>query len=676
MSRITAPSLGSLLPGPKAWRARAALLVGLTVVASVLMGFRAAVSYPAPGVDPAYAFAMNSAAVRGELWGRDFLSTCGPYGWLLFPVDIGDVTPFWFLAQALFVLMVGVVAAAYVWSVPCPRAGTVLTGLFLTYTVHLAFWEEWRWFGLFLLLYLLGLHRKDRAGLIAFGLASALGGFFLLMKLTIGPGALLTLGAGCLLQRRVSAVFTRLLIAAGGAALGVLVGWVGHYGSTSGLATYLALGWSMVTGYSSAEGASFEGWQLAVGGFLGFFLLLGAWAVFLGHGRAQLSLVWCAVPLFVTWKHSVVRQDVHGRVLVLFGLLIVAVLITDSLTAERRWRAAPLLAGAVASLIVAWFGLPFPDGPPVRTLATTLTQPLRLPGISGLEALAQLRQYRARLAQASTRACAPLVLPAAERESLRDSTVDVYPWEVSYVAANHLNWANRPSPASFSSFNPTLDRSNAAFFDSPRRPQRLLWHKTSEYFLKTPGISGVASIDGRHLFWDEPLTLISILNHYRLVSAGSVFVLAPRAEPRFESTRLIETVTVPWGVWIPVPDKPGIILAEIYIPRPLRARLWGLLLRDQVMSMDVRFHARSKHSVTWTAPEIHCRFVPDLAPSGLWISPLPHNAANLETILAGGYPEGARVAQIRLWSGWREGVVPDLRISWLTLETLPSRAGS
>jgi hypothetical protein len=655
---------------PESHRATpAAPLLTLTVLASVLMGFRAAVSYPAPGVDPSYAFAMNFAAVRGELWGRDFLSTCGPYGWLLFPVDVGDVTPFWFLAQALFVLMVGVVAAAYVWSVPRPNARTALMGLFLIYTVHLAFWEEWRWFGLFLLLYLLGLHRKHRAGLIAFGLASVLGGFFLLMKLTIGPSALLTLGAGCLLQRRVSAVLTRFLIASGGAALGLLVGWVGHYGSTSGLATYLALGWSMVTAYSSAEGVAFGGWQLAVGGFLGFFLLLIAWAVFIRHRRAQLSLAWCAVPLFVAWKHSVVRQDVHGRILVLFGLLIVAVLITDSLTAERRRRAAPLLAGAVASLIVAWFHLPFPDGPSVRILATTLTQPLQMPGISGLEALTQLRQYRARLTQASKRACAPLVLPATEREFLKDSTVDVYPWETSYVAANHLNWAHRPSAASFSAFNATLDRSDAAFFNSPWRPERLLWHKTSEYFLQTTGISGVASIDGRHLFWDEPLTLVSILNHYQLVSAGSVFVLAPRAEPRFESRMPIETVTVPWGVWVPVPDKPGIILAEICVPRPLRARLGGLLLRDEVMSMDIRFRARSKPSGTWTAPEIHCRFVPDLAASGLWISPLPHNAANLEAILAGGLPEGARVAQIRFWNGSGEVAVPDLRISWLTLRT-------
>jgi hypothetical protein len=669
------PSPGLLLRSPGDWRTWA-LLGSLTIVASMLMGFRAGISYPAPGVDSSYAFALNYAALHGENWGTGFVSDRGPYGWLLYPVNVGDVARSWFLVQALFVVMAGLIAAAYAWSVPGPSTKRFLMGLFLTYSVHLAFWEEWRWFGLFLLLYLLSLHRKDRAGLIVFGLASVLGGIFLLMKLTIGFGALLTLGWGSLLQRRVSAALSRLLIAGVCAALGLLVGWFGHYGSTSGLATYLAVGWSMVTGYSSAASVAFEGWQFAVAGFLGFFLLLAAWAVLMTHGRARLSLAWCVVPLFVAWKHSVVREDVHGRVLVLFGFLIVAVLITDSLAAERWRLSAFVMAGAVVSLSVAWFHLSVPDGSPAQTFVMALTQPLSLPGLRGLEAAARLRQYRASLAELSTRALEPLVLTATARRLLADSPLDVYPWEAAYVAANHLNWVHRPSPASFSSFSTTLDNLNAAFFDSPHRPQYVLWHTTSEYFLRTPGISGVGSIDGRHLFWDEPLTLVSILSHYRLVSAGRVFVLGPRAEPRFVSRKWIETVTVPWGVWIPVPSTPGVMLAEIHISRPLWARVRGLLLREEGMSIDVRFHARSKTGGTWTAPEIHCRFVPELAASGLWISPLPHNTANLKTLLSDGLPEGARVKEIRFWNGWGQAPTPDLRVSWFTLESLPSRTGS
>jgi hypothetical protein len=124
------------------------------------------------------------------------------------------------------------------WSAAGPKLTRLLMALVLPYTVHLAFWEEWRWFALFLLLFLLGLQRRDRSGLLAFGLASVLGGFFLLMKLTIGPGALLTLGAGSLLGRRAPAILSRSAVSIAGAAIGLLAGWVGLYGTTSGLGTY------------------------------------------------------------------------------------------------------------------------------------------------------------------------------------------------------------------------------------------------------------------------------------------------------------------------------------------------------------------------------------------------------------------------------------------------------
>ena len=125
---------------------------------------------------------------------------------------------------------------------------------------------------MFLLFFLLGVHRQDRTGQVAFGFASALGGFFLLMKLTIGPGALLSLALGCLFQRKKSAIMTRLLVSMACAGLGLLVGWMWHYGSISGLGRYLLVGGSMVRGYSSPRASPTEGWQSAVGAFLAFFV--------------------------------------------------------------------------------------------------------------------------------------------------------------------------------------------------------------------------------------------------------------------------------------------------------------------------------------------------------------------------------------------------------------------
>src|SRR5258708_8104087 len=153
------------------------LLLIVTVLASVLMGFRAAISYPKPGLDPSYSFALNYAAVHKLSWGQAFVSDRGPFAWLLYPVNVGDIAPLWLVAQAFLAVMIVVAAAAYVWSIPGPRTRRILTGIFLTYSVHLSDWEEYRWFALFLLVFLLGLHRTPRAGLFALGSASLPPGF-------------------------------------------------------------------------------------------------------------------------------------------------------------------------------------------------------------------------------------------------------------------------------------------------------------------------------------------------------------------------------------------------------------------------------------------------------------------------------------------------------------------
>ena len=137
-------------------------LFATTIAASVLTGFRAGINPVTPGLDPSFSFAFNYAAVHGERWGRDFISNRGPYGWVLYPVDVGDVASSWFVFQAFFVLMVGTAAAAYVQDEEAiPAIGRVLLGLSLTYIIHIAFLDEWRWFVLFLLVLLLGCHRKD-----------------------------------------------------------------------------------------------------------------------------------------------------------------------------------------------------------------------------------------------------------------------------------------------------------------------------------------------------------------------------------------------------------------------------------------------------------------------------------------------------------------------------------
>jgi hypothetical protein len=131
--------------------------------------------------------------------------------------------------------------------------------------------------------------------------------------------------------------------------------------------------------------------------------------------------------------------------------------------------------------------------------------PVAFRGLTNLSRLAGLSAYRAHVQMLSTDALRRARLPGSMRRIIGEASVDVYPWNASYVRANQLTWVNRPLPASFNAYTPALDVLNATFFRSDRRPAFLIWHSS---------LGGLLSIDDRHLFWDEPRTLQAIVDHY------------------------------------------------------------------------------------------------------------------------------------------------------------------
>jgi hypothetical protein len=53
------------------------------------MGYRLSIQPMAPGLDPLYTYGFNYAAANGLTWGRDFISSCGPYGYVMLTMDVG-----------------------------------------------------------------------------------------------------------------------------------------------------------------------------------------------------------------------------------------------------------------------------------------------------------------------------------------------------------------------------------------------------------------------------------------------------------------------------------------------------------------------------------------------------------------------------------------------------------
>jgi hypothetical protein len=234
-------------------------------------------------------------------------------------------------------------------------------------------------------------------------------------------------------------------------------------------------------------------------------------------------------------------------------------------------------------------------------------------------------------------------LPGPAKGLIGEHGVDVYPWETAYVLPNALAWAHRPSPASFATYTPALDRLNAAFFAADTRPAFLLWHG-----------GGARSIDRRHLFWDEPKTLLTLLDRYELALPGAPLVLKARAGSRFGPRQKVGPLAVTWNEWVRLPRVPGPLLAEVTWDEPGSAAVRRFLLRARETYLAVRFADGERQRY---------RYLRDQARSGLFVDPLPRNAGDIAALFSGDCP-GTRVEALRFLGNPDD---PPLRVVLWTL---------
>jgi hypothetical protein len=610
------------------------ILFATSLLSSYALGFRPRVHPLERGIDASYLFAASYASENGLRWGRDFISTFGPYCYLIYAADVGEIRAKRLGAELILVVLVAMATTFYM-ALRGPRGlRTALPFSFLLiYAVHVqgnsVYGDEYRWFTLLLLVLLSSIHDPSPRRFATFFTGAVLAGFFILVKLSLGVGAILSLSTACVLFRAPLAVCTGFAALGVGTILGFSVGWFAHQGTLEGISRFSTAALQVVSGYSSAMSLSPENWgrmAICIGAFV---LLLMLWGLRARGNRERVTLLAFVTPLFIAWKHAMVRQDaLHVAGFVLTGLFVVSVLLVESLMTSRR-SGTILLASSLPALFAPW--LFFADAP-------NLTDRLLAP-------------FHFRWDRTPESHLEKLRLSGEARERIGKSPVDVYPWESVYVAANDLNWRNRPSPASFATFTPALDAMNSQFFTESDRPAYLLWNLEP----------GVHSVDGRHLFWDEPQTLRAILTWYRLSARDTAFLLEAVPRAVLSPPRPFRVVKAELGDWIPVPDSEGdAVLASLVFARPWWVGVGRALLREDPVFITVRFDSEDTQTY---------RFVPDQAASGLWVSPLPRDLSELGRILRGQYSQ-PRVQALRL-DGARGGEEKSpVVVTWLRVRPL------
>ncbi len=382
-----------------------------------------------------------------------------------------------------------------------------------------------------------------------------------------------------------------------------LLVWAGLYGNLHGMAAYLH-GMLLLAADNSAAAAVYplnNWWWIGIALLSGFLLIaFNIWNITLVRYTVLIG-----PAFFAIWKYGMAREDyLHTSMMFIF---IVFVLLVYNIITGRFRIVNVLLSVAV----VLFFYL---------TLQKSYYyEPFQI-RVNGLPALLNkafhYTYFTDTCEQSTAKSISRNKLDKSILNRIGDQSVDVYPWDYSYIAANGLNWQPRPVLQSYASYTRELDHLNAIHFESAKAPSYIIW----ELRKITHDIHGgtLESIDGRYLLNDEPETLLALMRQYEMVDMQPgtfpALILKHRAIPLKSEIKIIGQSHTRWNTWMDVPAADsGIIRASVGISRNMAGKLKSFFYKDEATYVyylldngDIRMY----------------RVVPKNMAYGLWINPL------------------------------------------------------
>ncbi len=377
----------------------------------------------------------------------------------------------------------------------------------------------------------------------------------------------------------------------------ILSFWLLIFGSIKGFPDYL---WGMMhlaqDNSSAAAYYPYNNWWI----LSCFFILV--FVLFRINRTPRAVFFWSltTLSLFAAWKHGMAREDiyhVYGFYLYFLTCLIIFILFT-----QKRLFSVFLLSGAAVWI----FSLNMK-----HAVNYTAYEYKLFKGENFIGFLFQFDSLRQRLEAQTQKDIAVHRLSQALLDSISTSTVDIYPWDYSIIAANHLNWKPRVVLHSYASYTSWLDIQNARHFSSPEAPDYLIIEKVRWANLNNGMYS---SIDSRYFLNDEPQTLLSILKNYTPYShEKNLLILKKRLFPQPVTVTETENQRAEWNQWIPVPSSGGELLrAKLDYSSSFLQRIKSFLYKDEQFWIYLKLKNNSIHKY---------RIVLKNAQDGLWINP-------------------------------------------------------
>jgi hypothetical protein len=519
------------------------------------------------GIDETWRFALNYAARESSV-ASETVFTMGPLGYLMFPQDIGRNLVHGLLFQVVLWLVLAIVFAEIFFRGGFPVRNLALFSFFFALATPLFFFdyvgvENLMLAGALMLIVVFHLRGSWARYLAALALLGLLP-MFKLSAAIIGVGAVTGFLVERVIQRRWKALLDVMLtVAVPATVAATLLFWV--MPSVQLALNHLRGTAEIIGGYSAAMSIVGSNTEIVLAlesaALLVAFLAL---QVASPPRLARFYVLLLAMPLFLSFKHGFVRQDVHIINFFCFSALALALV---ALTVNLNRAGASL---AVPLTLVFFIILQGSLGP-VRNLR---------PSIGARAALMSWRVVR--FSELKQRLDS--ITDAFPQDSridpelfnvIGDSPVASLSVQYTNVAAAHLRLKLYPVVQRYSAYTPYLDGLNAAWIRD-QGPRFLLFDGRA--------------IDDRDPWAETPAMWLEVYRWYdaRLLGPHNL-LLERRPSPRFTGLETIGRFRIPFTGELRLPVSSDAIFWTMRCSYSKAGQLQKLFFRVPSVSMSVHY---------------------------------------------------------------------------------------
>ncbi len=384
--------------------------------------------------------------------------------------------------------------------------------------------------------------------------------------------------------------------------------------SWADLWTYVKSGLDLSGEYAALLSVGEEPVAFRVGtGVLVLWLLLTGWLFFRKQIQMGILFLIGSIQLWFSYKHGFIRQDYphwimfFEKIPALFGATALFVS-TENL---RRWTAG---FGLTMIGVMCWFHVVHDNGAVYwEDLLEDRTIVFRLP-----EAVSLIRSSPVTEIQP---------IPSELRAEIGNRPVTIFPWALSRVFSDSLNYVPMFVPQSYQAYTAFLDRQTAIKLEQGETvPEFVLfdWMR----------------IDDRHPLVDVPHTWLIFYKWYNAKRCEDQLYLVRRATPRFQDIQFIEKTVGRFGEWISLPSEHRGVTIQCSLNKTLAGRLVNAAYRLPPLMMEVVME--SGIVVGWRVP-------PDVLKNPTLIDCLPLTEEHVLAVMnekGSSFPD--RVLRLRL----------------------------